>query len=545
MAFSPDLLAGPALRARLQLLFVAGAFAGLAAVLFAAAMTNPLNYDEEQYIAGAYFARELSMYRDFISIQPPTYTWMLAGLFELVGGWYLLTGRLVTWLFSLFTCLLLYSLMVSYGAGRIAAFVLLIGFVTSPFLDVPLTTTRNDIVPLFLFVLGIWLCTEKGALARSFGRMLATGVALGLAAATKYLYLFAAPVLILLVLYWDWRTAAGEGGARLQRAAWLVAGALIGALPVVYALVRNGEQYIVQTLVFHLQAVPEYYQQQGFGEMLGLKYKMQVLPKLLVAGGNATVALVLVFSTIVAWRARRKGSRNRRARSPVGIVLTALLAGAFVLSIRVGPYAMYYAPVSALAVLLAAYAFAAARAHAQRWAVAAVLASSLILAWDPLVMYKNILLKSVDRNRWTGVQTHHSALEVARAIAQQGPGGHVATLFPILVLDANPMLPQFSGGPFFFRNAGSFSTGEIERRHGAGPQTIDRLFQQAPPAAILGNFGPFYLKWNPPMDAALLDYAKRAGYVQVPKNWSVRGYPKGELWVRPGTASAAHGAPGS
>ena len=52
-------------------LALTAAFAALAVVLFAAAMTTRLNYDEEQYVAGAYFARGLSVYRDFISFQPP------------------------------------------------------------------------------------------------------------------------------------------------------------------------------------------------------------------------------------------------------------------------------------------------------------------------------------------------------------------------------------------------------------------------------------------------------------------------------------------
>jgi hypothetical protein len=547
MVFSYDPLSRSSLRASLQSLLVGVGFATLAVVLFAAAMTAPLNYDEEQYIAGGYFARSLSLYRDFISTQPPAYTWMLAVVFEAVGGWYLLTARSVTWIFSVGTCVLLYSLIVSYGAGRIAAFVLLLGFVTSPSLLAPVMLSRNDIFPLFLLVLGIALCTDKGGLTRSSTRIFAAGVALGLAAATKYLYLFAAPVLTLVVLGADWRAPARQSVARWRRSAWLIAGAAVGALPVGYSLVVNGEQFIFQTLTFHMRAVPEYYQAQGVGEMLGLKYKIMELPKLLVAQGNATILLILTVSTLVVWLTHRRAARDRGAWSILSIALTALLCGALTLSLRVGPYAMYYASVVALAVLLTARALAAARPHAPGWAIMALLAASLIPAWTPLIIYKNILLKSVDLDRWTGVQTHRSGLQVAQAIAQYGAPGHVATLFPILVLDTNAVLPAFSSGPFFFRNAASFSAAEIDRRHGAGPANIDRLFAQAPPAAIVGAFGPFPIKWDPPMDAALIDYARRAGYVQVPKDWRVRGYPNGQVWVKPGGAAGfgAHAEPRS
>ena len=35
--------------------------------------------------------------------------------------------------------------------------------------------------------------------------------------------------------------------------------------------------------------------------------------------------------------------------------------------------------------------------------------------------------------------------------------GHVATLFPVVVMDANRVLPEFAAGPFFFRSADAYS----------------------------------------------------------------------------------------
>ena len=148
------------------------ALVGLGVVLFAAAMTEHLDYDEEQYVAGAYFARGLSVYRDFISFQPPPYTWMLSAVFEVVGGGYLLTARAVTWVFAFGACALLYSLLASCGTGRVGAFVLVLGFVTSPFTQGPLVQTRNDIMPLFFLLAAIaalsrpgWrVLTERGAI---------------------------------------------------------------------------------------------------------------------------------------------------------------------------------------------------------------------------------------------------------------------------------------------------------------------------------------------------------------------------------------------
>ena len=150
-------------------------------------MIAPLDYDEEIYVAGAYFARSLSVYRDFVSVQPPLYTWVLSAVFELVGNWYLLTARLVTWVFGLGACALLYSLLASGGTGRVAAFALVLGFVTSPFTQGPLVETRNDIMPLFLFLAALRLCLgANGEFSRSVPRLVLGGFFAALAGATKY-----------------------------------------------------------------------------------------------------------------------------------------------------------------------------------------------------------------------------------------------------------------------------------------------------------------------------------------------------------------------
>jgi hypothetical protein len=125
-------------------------------------------------------------------------------------------------------------------------------------------------------------------------------------------------------------------------------------------------------------------------------------------------------------------------------------------------------------------------------------------------------------------------LRIAELLAQHKVSGHVATLCPIVALDANEVRPEFSAGPFFFRSADRYSPYEITQLHAVGPATLERLFAAAPPAAIVAGFGPFRFKWNPPMDAALTDYAKRAGYLPAAQNWRVGGYRNGQVWVRPG-----------
>ena len=196
---------------------------------------------------------------------------------------------------------------------------------------------------------------------------------------------------------------------------------------------------------------------------------------------------------------------------------------------------MYFAPVAALGALLAGRVYAAARPGIPPWLAAMLLIISLLPASPAYQRYGGWLVRSADLSQWTGIQTHRSAVRIAQMLAQHGVSGHVATLFPIVVIDANRVLPEFAAGPFFFRSADAYSAEQVARLHGVGPATLDALFAVSPPAAIVAGFGPFRFKWNPPMDAALIDYARRSGFVRVADDWTINGYRNGQVWVRPAT----------
>ena len=61
---------------------------------------------------------------------------------------------------------------------------------------------------------------------------------------------------------------------------------------------------------------------------------------------------------------------------------------------------------------------------------------------------------------------------IAQMLGQRGISGHVATLFPIAVIDANRVLPEFAAGPFFFRSADAYSAEQVAQLHGGGPATL-------------------------------------------------------------------------
>jgi hypothetical protein len=509
------------------------AFVGLGLVLFAAAMTAPLDYDEELYVSGAYFARSLSVYRDFVSVQPPLYTWILSAILDLVGGWYLLTARVVTWLFGLGVCALLYSLLTSCGTGRVGALALVVGFATSPFTQGPLVETRNDIVPLLFFLAALRLCLgADGAFSRSVPRLMLSGFFAALAGATKYSYIFAAPIVIAGLLYDEYVRREANRTFTAPHTRWFLAGAVLGVLPLVFPLVFHRDRFVLETLQFHLTVVFDWYRAQGYGEVLTLEHKLKSLPRQMILRGNASILIIGGLSALaVTLRNPRHPWRIFRGE-PRAIALVGLICGALIFAILAGPHAMYFAPVAALAALLAGRIYAAARPGVPPWLGAMLLIISLLPATPAFQRYGAWIARSADLSEWTGVQTHDSALRIAQMLVKHGVSGHVATLFPVVVIDANRVLPEFAAGPFFFRSADAYSAEQVARLRGVGPATLESLFARSPPAAIVAGFGPFHFKWNPPMDAALIDYAQRSGFVRVADHWTINGYRNGQVWVR-------------
>lgn len=508
------------------------AFAALALVLFAAAMVHSLSYDEEQYVAGAYFARTLSLYGDFISFQPPPYTWLVAAVFDVVDGWYLLTARVVTWLLACGSCLLLYGLLRSQGTGRLAAVVLLLAFVASPFMQGPLAETRNDIMPLFCLLAGLrCLIGPDGELTERALRLFAGGFFLALAAAIKYSFAFAAPIGFAVLAWQAWRgkRLAHAGGPRL---AAFVAGSAIGLLPLAHALVVHQERFVFMTLQFFLEPTSyDYYRERGQGEMMTMAYKLELFARQMGRRGNAAMVFLFAFSAAVVLGCLPRHRWLPALRRAAALLLAGMLLGSLVLGLYVGPHAMYYAPVAVFGALLAGRAYAAARPFVPPWLGAAVLLVVLLPSVPAFERYGRLLVSSTDLGNWAGVLAHRNALAIERALAAQGVSGPVATIFPIVAIDANPVLPHFAGGPFFYRVADAYPAERVQALVGVGPATLDRLFAASPPAAIVAGFGPFRLFGA--MDEALIDYARRSGYVRVSDDGMAWPYKGGQLWIRP------------
>ncbi|MBD0272935.1 MAG: hypothetical protein ICV73_13540 [Acetobacteraceae bacterium] len=526
----------------------------IAVLLLAAAMTTGITYDEDQHIAAGVLARHLRPYADFVYLQPPLYPLLLSVVFGVAEGHYLLAGRLLTWALSLGSCAVLFGLLARLGAGRPFAALLVTACVASPFLAGPVANTRNDILPLCLLLGGLACylracgsgADHVGAPPLSPSRTLLAlaGLCVGLAVTAKQSYVFGPPVVLLHAAM-----AARRLGIRpWARLAPLFAGMAAAALPAVHYLAVAPEGFLYGQIEYHLTAPIAWYAQEGQAARLGAGGRLAFLAELLVLGGNGTLTVLALVSAVARrGRGEPKGGGGaagapQAAPSFDGLLL-GLLAGALVCGFLPNPsWPMYYAPVAPLlACWIAAQKrhldAAGPRGHPLRLAVVAAALPAALALGPPT----GALPKLADFGEWPGLAVHRNAVAIRDAIhrahGDDTQAGDVATLFPIHVLDANPVRAEFASGPFFFRTAGSLPPDRIARLRGAGPEDLEGLFAAAPPAAIFG--GTYAGVWRAPMDAALVAYAERHGYALVMQGISAGGATGGRLYLRPTPSGGA------
>lgn len=505
-------------------------------LLMALAATSAIGYDEDQYVAAGVLARHLRPYADFVYLQPPLYPLLLAAVFGAADGHYVLAGRALTWALSVASCGALLGVLFRLGAGRASAAALVSACLASPFLIGPVASTRNDILPLCLFLLGLGLYLR--AEQRGRAAFAAAGLFFGLAVMAKLSYAFGPPVVLAHAFL-----AGGRGRVSLRaRAAPLAAGLCAAASPALYYLWIAPEGFLYGLLEYHLTAPIAWYTQEGQADSLRADARADLLAQLLFHGSNGILVVLAVLLALLRWTRRHEPVHHPAGdaappRLAEGLVL-GLLAGALVCGFLPRPsWPQYYAPLAPLLACWIAAQQTRVRASGPRWILPFATAAAALSTALSLGPWADALAKLPRTGEWAGVSANRNAVAVRETVRRAGGGeGDVATLFPTLVMDANPVRPEFASGPFFFRTSGALPPERVARLRGTGPHDLERLFAADPPAAIFA--GVHAARWRAPMDAALVAYAERHGYALAMSGASAAGATGGRLYVRPSATPA-------
>lgn len=513
-----------------------------ALLLLARTLRRAINHDEEQYIFAGLLSVDQSLYSEFIYLQMPNMPLLLSAIFAPLDSSYFVAARLVSWAFIAGAMVLIFLLGRAITGSAYAATALSVLFATSTLLLETLGSARNDVMPCFFMLLGLWFFYQAEHLAKPTGKAHGAGqqaamlyglcgLTVTVAAGTKISYAFLPAVIFAFLMV---RSSKFDRGHIRGRLLPFLVGVGVGGAPILYYALTRWDQFFFQNVTYHLTAPVEWYTRNGMAHKLGLGFQIREaaawLNRDVVIASAAFIAFIVVAALL------NKRSRILRAghRRSFTMLLLVLLAAAVVFAMLPSPsHPQYFVPVIPLLILLVAcfYRLAARVAPDVR---APSLAAVTIVAMVPgfAMLTKDAIALAAGASATQRVQ--ETATAVRRAMAAAGVDGKVATLSPIRIIDGGlSVYPEFSTGPFFYRTADVLTVETVLGQRGMSAKILPAFLDQDPPAAIFTGFETDGY-WRHAADAALEAYATARGYRQV-----LGDFDGGKLFLAPPRSTPA------
>lgn len=489
-------------------------------------------HNEQMYVAAAYLlTQEKRLYTDFAFVQMPYSPLVYALVYSVTGGgYYLLKAKLINFLWMALGAGLLFARGRRAAQDTLLALILLVFYFANYYLLRAAIEASNYAMPIALALLAYWLWL-RGVEGRMDYRLAGglTGLALAGAVGAKLYYAtLALPFGVALLLYphhFSLRRRILEGLLPL------VAGGVIGLLPVLRYALRDWPNFAFNNLGFHLVNTA-WRVQSGFQDTLGLK--LDTARDLLANPNYLAVELWLAVALLLLWQARSQQTgrqqTGRRAWPAPGVLLGGLACvTALVTAFTPTPlFPQYFAmPVPFFLVWMAElYGQAGRPARELLVRLAAIAAIFAILPVWPRHTQTWERFAAPD-DPWSGMVSVQESHAIRRAMTEQGAWEEatppkLATLSPILALETHiPFYPELATGSFLLRVGDLLSEAERARYVAAAPSTLGARLAADPPAAILiGDEGE--------AEVPLRQFAEEHGYIRAELNLT-----SGELWLRP------------
>ncbi|WP_270933896.1 hypothetical protein [Falsiroseomonas oryzae] len=539
----------------------------------AVGLSLPTNHDEYQYIAAAHLVPELRLYADVFYSQTPYFPWALAG-WQAVTGWLVespyMAARLFNIAWSLIFLVTLLNLAARLAPLRLLAVGICAASVGVGLMELPIRVARNDMMPLALATLALLQLARACWLDAEAGRQrvllhLGAGLLLAAAVGTKLSYAHVAAVAVLHAIL----DPQLPWGARWKlRVLPLVAGGVLGAVPMLAMAAASPENFLYATTEFHQthhhwasSATPEAYEAIG-----SLAVRAYVLFRVLATLPYLLLALVFAACIAVALLARHRAGDPEEVRLwSICLLCVGTVLASIPMFIMPKPlHAQYVAPVVPFVAIAAASATALMRRRARAarlgdgraWlfgAAALLIGGALVQAFvaprlGP-ISYLRFLTAMSLRDPSGGPWLEHGGLWVAphmRRVAGRlqdvlgppQPGLRIATVMNTYPIEAGfGIHRELAGAPFFYQTNDRIPPALVERLRGTSPELAPAWLERAQVRAVLVGY-------MPALDAPFRAHARRHGFLCFTVDLSGSRSDReetgaGELWVAPELARAA------
>jgi hypothetical protein len=486
----------------------------LAAWLVLRVFVTRIGHDESQYVAGADLALHYSIFRDYLSLQPPLQSWVYAPLALLFTDDVFLAMRLMTAFLGFATVVTVYLTLRSIDAGRRNALLAAGCMAAVGAFQNASAVVRNDILPSLLLSIAVWaaLIAVRKVQVRFW---VVAGIALGLAASTKLSYV---PLCL----------AAGAFVALHRNAPrWSIlayaSGLGIGALPALLAWDNAPSSFLWGVLTYGETAPFQWYRAIGqAGELSPFDTIEDTLGYLLL--GPALLALTVVGTCLRASLAT-DGARE------MAFLALMILAGLIAAVLPTPSHSQYVVPL--LPPLFVAFGLALPKEP-----VRAGNLMKLLAAFAAVGMVPSVALAYRAVHSGSPILADESdAAWIRKHLPPVRPGDEITSFSPERAVDSGlPIDDDFATGPFVFRTGYLLSPRMAAALHVAVPSNLEQLLDKRLPVALLTGYE------SPPdypgcLDDYLEAFARRHGYrlLRLPDG-------AGRLYVRPNSMPVVRSA---
>jgi len=486
-------------------------------------LTQYINQDEEQYVAAAYLMRHLRLYADFLYNQLPIYPLILSGVLTLLPTESpFLLARLLSAALATGSIFVFFALARRLSEDALFGILATCLFASAPLMLLAFGWTRNDIMPIFFGLCGVWFflrgVDDRNKDARNGAQFFLAGLLMALAVGSKITAAFIPACAILALL------------GRPKRLIPLVAGGALGSVPILYYAAATFDNFIYCNYTFHNTAPVQYYTDHGIpAEVLGFSGRAR--DTLIICMREPTLilaAIFIVFAIFSAWRERLSLNDIVRSLGARRIFIFCLAVASIPVVLLPTPASeAYVQPAVPYLLLSCAALYPLARKCIERRQLLIFGLVSVVVLSLQLGRYAIEAVQRLDPSKWTTAQVY----DLSSLIRGKVEGGAVASAYPLLVLDAGGQIyREFATGVFFFRSADHLTPERVSQLNGISPSTIPMVFRAEPPPAILVS--------DTYVERPLLTWATDHCYNEIALNgWGggpyVEAQWKPRLFVRP------------
>jgi hypothetical protein len=515
-----------------EALWITTCLVALLLAIFARMMNFEMRRDEQLYVTPAALLDNWSLYADFFYNHVPASAWLFHAIDILLGtGHILLAARLGV--FSGWVLLGVGAAWISWKLTKslpVTIFIIVTALANDMLLNQTGMTGTNNLLPLPFALLGfgcflLSIDDDRGRPVLAA----AAGLLLALAASFKANAIgFVFPVAIAALFL----PRQANLAQRLRRVVLpLLAGGLIGAVPVFYYLITDPKRFLAHVVSFHTGPHVDYWASRAGGDeeaamALGAKVKLAYDMWL----GGANLAVILMIALLIAYVISSSAAREALRKfigSRLLLVTAALIVTAALSFIPTPSFPQYFAQPLVCLLLLTGLLSASLSPQVRAGLNPAFVAATVVILLINGPRLVQSLPRLVSPASWTVMRTHNYGVALAARLQELGVAGKVATLAPIYPLEGQlEVYPEFATGQFVYRVADIAKPELLRYYRTTSPAKVEAFLAADPPAAILTGF-------DPELEAPMLRFAQSQGYLRV-DNFEIKDrYGNAVLYVRP------------